>query len=229
LKINSPDASRSRYRLWLLFWPLFGLRYLLIENYHPAQVYHVISCPLDYRILFQEAFIIPYLLWHSCVIGMHIFLCFRDVPAFKWYTRYLIITISLSTAAFLLYPTCQNLRPEVFPRDNFLTDVVKLLYRADTSTNVCPSEHVIGSVGFFLAARHSSVLGTPGKTFLFGITAFFTGIATVFLKQHSLVDVAAAVPVCVLGWFAAYRWRSSPEHSWLHRIKNKIRPGRSAA
>ena len=45
---------------------------------------------------------------------------------------------------FALYPTCQNLRPEVFARDNVLTRLMAWFYTCDTSTNVCPSLHVCG-------------------------------------------------------------------------------------
>ena len=87
--------------------------------------------------------------------------------------------------------------------DILLTDAVKLLYRMDTNTNVCPSEHVIGSAGFFLAVCYAEGVGCRQKR-LAAVAAILTGSATVFLKQHSLVDVLTALPVCVIGWFAAF-------------------------
>ena len=190
--------------LYLLFWPVFCFRYLLLEVYHPASVFHPVHCMLDDRIPFLEWFVIPYFFWHACILGMHLWLYWENDPAFRGYSRYLILSMAISTAVFLLYPTCQNLRPAVFPRDNLLTDLVSALYRMDTSTNVCPSEHVIGSAGFFLAVVYSGRGRSVGWLAAAAPAAVLTASATVFLKQHSVVDVAAAVPVCLVGWYFSF-------------------------
>ena len=197
------DPAAKQNPGWLLFWPVFGLRYLLLERFHPTGVYHPVRCSLDDRIPFTEGFLIPYFLWYFCMIGVHLWLLIRNDPAYRQYSGYLVLTMSVSTLLFLLYPTCQDLRPDVFYRSNCLTDGVALLYRLDTNTNVCPSEHVIGSAGFFLAVTASSGTGSKHRVAA-GVTAFLTAVATVFLKQHSLIDVVAAVPVCLLGWFFAF-------------------------
>lgn len=223
--MNYPFApSEKRHFLYLLFWPAFGLRYLLIEQYRPSGGYYPVSCPVDAWIPFLEGFIIPYFLWHVCIIGMHLWLCFQDVPAFRRYSHYLIVSMSISTAAFLLFPTCQNLRPDVFPRNNLLTKAVQLLYQMDTNTNVCPSEHVIGAVGFLLAALHSKKLRKSKSLIWVGLAAFLTAAATVFLKQHSVLDVAAAIPVCAAGYVFAFSDFSIRDLGC--RIRNRISPGR---
>lgn len=200
--------NRENKAAYLLFWPVFGLRYLLIENFHPAGYYHPVHCPLDDRIPFLEIFLIPYFLWYFCIMGIHLWLYLREDPAFGQYSRYLMVSMGISTAVFLLYPTCQELRPPVFPRDNALIRLVQILYRLDTSTNVLPSEHVIGSAGFFLAAWYSMDRRyLPGV----GLLALLTASATVFLKQHSLLDALAALPVCGIGWyFGFYRETNGP-------------------
>ena len=196
--------SHSRDRWYLVFWPCFALRYFLVEHWNPAAGYHPVYCRADDRIPFLEIFLIPYVLWYFCIVSVHIWLYRRNDPGFEMYSRYLIITMSISTAVFLLCPTCQELRPAVFPRSNLLTEVVGLLYRMDTNTNVCPSEHVIGSAGFFLAVCHAERSGRLHKL-LAAVAAFLTAVATVFLKQHSLMDVLVAIPVCIVGWLTAFR------------------------
>ena len=221
------DHGHRKETWYFLFWPIFGLRYLLLENCNPAKTYHVVHCAMDDWIPFQEGFVIPYLLWHVCLMGMHLWLYLREDGAFRQYSKYLMVSMSISTAVFLLYPTCQNLRPVVFPRENFLTRVVQLLYRLDTNTNVCPSEHVIGSVGFFLAAKHSQTLSTPNRLPWVGIAAFLTAVATVFLKQHSLIDVMAAIPVCTIGWLVGFHGVSYREKT--QSIRNRMAFGKSSA
>ena len=152
----------------------------------------MVHTPLDDRIPFHEGFLIPYLIWYVFIIGIHLYTFFNDMASFKRYSRFMITAFSISTLTFILFPTCQNLRPAEFPRDNLLTDIVGFLYLADTNTNVCPSEHVIGSIAAFLAAVNTKSLRKPGTIAALAVTAFFTSIATVFLKQHSMVDVFAA-------------------------------------
>ncbi len=199
------SKSVQNQNLWyLLFWPLYILRYALVEAMNPAVGYHVIYTPLDDLIPFYEGFLIPYILWYGEIVLMHLYTLLYDVEAFKKYSRFLIICITISTTVFLLFPSCQNLRPSVFPRDNFLTSAVKLLYRVDTSTNVLPSEHAIGAMAVFAAALNIKRLHTLGRLALIGALTVLICLSTVFLKQHSVLDVAAAVPVCAFAYWIVY-------------------------
>mgnify|MGYP000388149172 CR=1 FL=1 len=45
-----------------------------------------------------------------------------------------------------IFPNGQDLRPVVFERDNVFVDMVRMLYRADTCTNVFPSLHVFNTL-----------------------------------------------------------------------------------
>lgn len=163
-RLHKIHQEEYRHIPYLLFWPVFGLRYLLIERVLIPDHYHAVSNALDAMIPFQEAFLIPYVLWYLFIIGIHCYTFLYDIPAFRWYSQYLIAAFSISTLIFLLFPTCQNLRPVEFPRDNLLTHFVQLIYRADTNTNVCPSEHVIGSIAAFLAVLHTKSLRKPPIT-----------------------------------------------------------------
>lgn len=219
---NRPkDSGRSWY---LLFWPVFGLRYLLIEQYQPSGGFHEVSCVLDAWIPFWEGFVIPYLMWHICVIGLQLWLFYRDEDTFRRYSRYLMVTMSISTMIFLLWPSCQNLRPASFPRDNALTNLVGLLYRADTNTNVCPSEHVIGAAGFYFAMMDWKKFQFPGKQIAVGMLAFLMATATVFLKQHSVLDLLAALPICAMGYLLAFSGWSFQLKPWGSRCRGIILP-----
>lgn len=202
-KLSLSELRRDPDARYLLFWPLFGIRYGLIEHFHPAQSYHVMYCPLDDRIPFQEWFVIPYFLWHFYIIGMHLYTYLHDREAFRAYSRFLLVAITISTSIFLLYPNCQELRPQAYPRDNLLTKVAVMLHECDTNTNVCPSEHMIGSFGaWFAASRCRNLKGTTYPVAA-AILSILTAISTVFLKQHSVIDLAAAVPVCLIAAVAA--------------------------
>ena len=115
-----------------------------------------------------------------------------------------MFTYTLSTVIFVLFPNCQVFRPAVMPRDNFLTDIVVWLYSFDTNTNVCPSLHVVGSVAVMLGAWDSRHFSTRGWKLAFAAVAFLISISTIFLRQHSVLDLIAAIPVCILGYYVVY-------------------------
>ena len=202
-KINTPQF---RHLWWLLFWPIYWLRYPLVEWLNGAAAdCHVIHCALDDMLPFSEWFIIPYQLWMACLLAMVVYTLLYDVESFKRYSKFLSVAISISTLIFLVYPSCQNLRPTELPRDNILSDAVRWLYAADTNTNVFPSEHAIGAIAVFAAARRTRGLNTPGRLTAIGVLMCVVALSTLFLKQHSVLDVVAAVPVCAVAWFFTYR------------------------
>lgn len=204
-RLRNRKDPRYAHLKYLLFWPIYWLRYPLIEKLIPAESCHPIWCPLDDAIPFVEWFLIPYMLWMVCMLAMAVYTLFYDVESFKRYSRFLIISMSISTMLFLLYPSCQNLRPAEFPRDNLMTHLVGLLYKVDTNTNVFPSEHVIGSIAVFAAAIHTKGFEAPGKRILVGAAMLIVCLSTLFLKQHSVLDVVAAIPVCAVAWIACYK------------------------
>ena len=191
--------------VWLLlFWPAYLMRYFLIESLNPVQTYYRVWVPLDDRIPFCEWFLIPYVLWYGAIVGLHLYMLAYDVENFRRYTCYLLVTALLGTAIFLLFPTCQDLRPEMFPRENLLTKAVALLYRVDTNTNVLPSEHVTGAIGLVLGAWHTKKLRRPRIMVTIGLFSLLVSLSTLFLKQHSVLDLLAALPVAAVAYYAAW-------------------------
>lgn len=189
--------------LWLLtFWAVFGLWFLLTERFLPRD-YHLVTCPLDARIPFCEWFVIPYVLWYGFVAAPVLVLLLTDVPAFRRMMYYIIITYGVVMVVYLVYPTCLNLRSTVFPRDNLPTRLVQLLYRVDTPANVCPSLHVVGSIAAALGLLEVPRLHRWRWAVI--TLALLISISTLFIKQHSLVDVATAVLLCAAAYPLVYR------------------------
>ena len=138
------------------------------------------------------------------LIGAVAYTFFFDVPGFRHMMRFVMITYSVTLIIYFLFPTCQMLRPEVFPRDNALTRFIAGFYVFDTNTNVCPSLHVIGSMAAFFAFWYAPIFSKRGWRIASTAAAFFISISTVFMKQHSILDVAAAIPLCAIGYYFAY-------------------------
>ena len=204
-RLNDPEF---RHLKLLVYWPLFGLVFWFLERFSPITEYHPVYCALDEYIPFLEIFLLPYLFWFVFLIGMHIYTAIYDVASFRYLMRFVIISYTVTTVIYILFPTCQEFRPEVFPRDNTLTRFIDWFYEFDTHTNVCPSLHVIGSAAVACAAWNARRLNTAGWRIAFWIAAVLISISTVFMRQHSVVDVLAAVPVCVLA-----AWLSRSGHT----------------
>ena len=228
-KLNTPEFSHIKL---LLFWPVFGLAFLALERFRPHAAYHVMHCALDDAIPFSEWALIPYLLWFVFLIGaliytfffdtrafrrmMHfvivtygitllIYIVFQDVPAFRRMMRFVIVTYTAATVIYFIYPTQQLLRPEAFAHDNALTRAVAWFYTFDTNTNVCPSLHVIGSAAALFALRDGPRFRKRAWWQAASvILALCISLSTVFMKQHSILDVLCALPVCALGWWLCY-------------------------
>ena len=202
-KLNDPEF---RHLKLLIYWPLFGLAFLILERFSPVTEYHPVFCGLDAYIPFLEIFLLPYLFWFVYLVGIHIYTAIYDPMSFRYLMRFVMISFTLTVVIYILYPTCQELRPDSFLRDNTLTRFIAWFYAFDTHTNVCPSLHVIGSAAVACTAWNAKGLNTAGWRIAFWAAAVLISISTVFMRQHSVVDVVTAVPVCLLaGWLA--RWK----------------------
>lgn len=222
-RLSKINQAEYRHLKLLLFWPIYFLRYPIIEAINTADRCFPVSCWLDELIPFHEAFFIPYQLWMVCLLAMTLYTMLYDIPSFKKYIQFLIISFSISTVVYLVFPTCQNLRPTQFERDNILTRLVQMMYRVDTNTNVCPSEHVIGSLAFLAAAINTKSLRKPLRLTVIAVLAVVISLSTVFLKQHSMVDVIAAIPVCAVAYWFCYLRKQKPENHRSAGGKNRSR------
>jgi len=213
LRFNNISSDEFCHLKLLLFWPVFGLLFLFAERFYHVDNYHVMYCAADDIIPFCEWFVIPYLFWFIYIIGMHIYTLLYDVEAFRRMMKYIIITHTITIIIYFLFPTCQQLRPEQFIRDNILTRFMSDFYRFDTNTNVCPSLHVIGSLAVMEAALWSEKIKSKGVKAAFVVTAILICASTVFLKQHSVLDLVAAVPVCFLAHTVCYKKTHKAQHA----------------
>ena len=100
---------------------------------------------------FNELFVIFYVGWYALVFGSLAYTFFYDVPRFKKLQVFIIVTQAVAMACYILYPSRQDLRPEVFERQNVLTALMAFIYSFDTPTGVCPSLHVAYSLGILSA------------------------------------------------------------------------------
>lgn len=205
LRVGNINTDEFRHVKLLLYWPVFGLLFLFVERIYQVDFYYPMYCSFDDLIPFCEWFVFPYLFWFVFLVGIHIYTLLYDVEAFKRLMKYIILTYTATIVIYLLFPTCQELRPVVFERDNLLTRFIAGFYQFDTNTNVCPSIHVIGSMAVMETALWSKTICSKRWKAAFVIVAILISISTVFMKQHSVLDLLAAVPLCLVGHCLCFR------------------------
>ncbi|MBR6950302.1 MAG: phosphatase PAP2 family protein [Oscillospiraceae bacterium] len=202
-RLRDPETGRYRYLWLLLFYPLYLISFFILEGM--TLPYHYLEWGIDRVIPFCEYFVLPYVLWHGTIGLLSLYLLFFDIPELKRLLRYFIFTYVITFTVYVVWPTALDLRPTEFPRDNVFTWVTRhVIYAADPSTNVCPSMHILGTFGLWFASGRTKRFSGPLARVLWGILCLSICLSTVLLKQHSVIDVLAALPLTALGWVFAY-------------------------
>lgn len=191
---------------YILILPVYLLLFFLQEQMLPMgdSVNFISYIPIDDKIPFIESFVIPYVAWYPFLVLTGLYLMFRDVSGFKKYMLYIAVSYYSVIILFAFFKTGQELRPETFERDNIFTAAVGFLYSIDTSTNVCPSVHVIGSFAPIFAALHCKYMKKPIIPIVFIVIAAFITASTVLIKQHSMLDVIVAIPWALVSYIIVY-------------------------
>ncbi|MBU3806385.1 MAG: phosphatase PAP2 family protein [Candidatus Fournierella pullistercoris] len=204
MKRTAKQWLSAHPELWLSIG--YGLFYL-VAFFSLEQLsldYHIIHCPLDDFIPFNEWFIIPYCIWYAWIPAVLVYLLCKDTADYLRLCFIMFGGMTLCLAFYLIWPSAVELR-QALPRDNILCQVVALLRKADTSTNVLPSIHVSSTVAIAVvlmkhrALQHKTVLKAAILVY-----SVLVCLSTVFLQQHSVLDGIAGAGLSFALSFPAY-------------------------
>ena len=213
-RLNEPRFSHMKLLAgWLGYFAL----YFITENLIPYDKCHVVWCRLDDLIPFNEYFAIFYVGWYALVFGALAYTLFFDVENFKKIQIFIMITQAVAMAVYIIWPSRQDLRPDVFPRNNFLTSLMAFIYSFDTSTGVCPSLHVAYSLGILSTALKDKLLRPVWKVLL-TLFVIMICLSVCFVKQHSAVDVFTALPLGLLAEILVFG-----KSYWLPKFRGGIK------
>ncbi len=212
-----------RLPIWTLsYFALYLPWFMALEARDPAQC-TIVQLSIDHRIPFCEYFIIPYLLWFF-YIGAGITYMMLTQPK-KEYYRFAGLLFGGFTVCLILYSffyTGLALRPAIDPNRNFFAWLTGLIWTADTSTNVCPSIHVYATLVVQFAFGRCG-LGKKHPVLYGGCWVLSVAIilSTMFLKQHSVLDVLGAFALFCAMRPAAYgiAWADTPWRRRLARVR----------
>ncbi len=204
MKRLSSYVRDHKYILFLLvFWPIQLSWYQVMRIISADMDVVLFQSPLDGYIPFCEWFVIPYVMWYF-LIAFVTYLSLRSGKEAFWQTQAFVVGCLWLPMIFItLVPNGipLTLRPdfEALGRSNLLIDMVKLIYVGDHPPRNCmPSMHVSLSLGLFFAVlKNKKLKGKWGLKSAVGVLAILISLSTVFIKQHSVLDLFAGTGVAL--------------------------------
>lgn len=196
----------NKYRhAWVFLYALIYMPWFCWLEKAVTTNYYVIHSVFDDYIPFCEYFIVPYLLWFPYIAVVLMYFFFTDKKGFYKATKLLFTGMTIFLIISTVFPNGLNLRPVTFEDDNIFISMVRVLYKTDTPTNVLPSLHVYNSIGVSIAIASSQKL-RQYKWVQYSSLALTTLIvlSTMFLKQHSIIDVFAGFVMAYLLYRLVY-------------------------
>lgn len=170
-------------------------------NHTSGQAYDLTTW-LDRNIPFVKYFVLPYMLWYPVVILSLIWLLWRHPRLYITTLTSCLTGLLVSYSIFLVAQTTTP-RPLITGNDLF-SRIVLTVYQVDNPYNSFPSIHVLVSFILLLAmamARIKYSTSGPAITWFVQVLAILIILSTLFIKQHTLADVAGGI---IIGWALFY-------------------------
>lgn len=210
---------------WVLIYGIFYMvSFYLVE--HRTTRMHIMFCKLDNMIPFCKYFIIPYVLWFLFIAVTVAYFALFNKSRQEYYS--LVINLGIGMTVFILvswiYPNGHFLRPFI-NGDGFFDKAVRHLYSVDTPTNVFPSIHVFNSLVCCIALlKNDRCRQHTGLSLGIVLLTVLIILSTVFLKQHSMIDVIGAFVLFFSTYPIVYpKAVRTPEHAGQVQRKNRLR------
>lgn len=215
---------KSFFKKYKHAWPIlyifiYAPWFLWLEQRNVS--YTLLHTSFDDIIPFSEYFIIPYFIWFLYIPAVVLFFLFKSKKEFYKLSQILFIGMTACLLICTLWPNAQPLRVSLEGKDNIFAQAVSTLYTADTSTNVFPSIHAYNSIACSIAIFKSEIF--KNKRWVKYSTLILTiliCLSTMFLKQHSVLDVLGAIVLSGIMYTFVYVFSEARESS---NVKNLIK------
>lgn len=186
--------------VWVSFLAAFLVQMLTFYGtriFLTGRLLHHLATPWDLAIPFIPQWIIIYVLSFAEWIVFALWILSESKQRAYRFSLTYILALCLSAAVFLIYPGTMD-RP-VLVGDGIFIRWMRFLYAADSPTNLCPSLHVLITYLCFRGALGSRIIPKWAKVFSF-LFLILVCFSILFVKQHVLVDIPAALLIAELAW-----------------------------
>ena len=207
-------AKTKPYHRWMVLVPLSvsGLWFYLLEQ-TVLQPEYWIHIRLDAYIPFVPMFVIPYIIWYVYVAIPACYLFWKSPREFTRMAMFLALGMLVACTVYTCFPNGQPLRPVIKNPRGLLRVAIYYLYAIDTPTNSAPSIHVVYSVAAHVAiTRHNNRRQRNrwmnGASLLVAVSCI---VSTVFIKQHSVVDLVLGLMLSAVLYLLIYRRKAVAE------------------
>lgn len=183
--------------IFLILWFVYLKRTIIPK--------HIMYSYLDSHIPFVKEFVLAYYFWFVYMSVGLLYLGFTSKMDFYRMELFLSLGMVISFIVFILYPNAQFARPSVLGKDVF-SSLVNFIYAHDGTNNVFPSIHVCNALGVHTALINCNKL--KDKTLLKSLSFVATLLicaSTVFIKQHSIIDVVGGVILATIIYICIYQ------------------------
>ena len=197
----SPAHILAREHLLTVIF-LYTVFYIFWFHYLEETVsgnYLIMHTRLDELIPFLPVFIVPYLLWFVYIFAALLYFSRTDKDEAADLCLFLSLGMTISLFICTVFPNGTDLRVPAIPSHSFFESLVWMIQCTDTPTNVFPSIHVFNALAVHVAVMRSKSLAHHPAVQRTSLTLMvLICLSTVFLKQHSVLDVLGAL---LLGYF----------------------------
>jgi len=202
-----------RHLSYMIILPLLHLVYRML-NHDRGEVYSLVT-GFDRLIPFNKYFILPYMLWSLFIFTMMLYFFAKNR---KVYFKVLLTMIISLLINYLIYSVFQTTvpRPAVLGAD-FWSGAVRFLYFIDNPYNCFPSGHVVTSFavmyGIYRTSDIDKRVAFLGKSAVILIT-----LSTLFLKQHTILDVLASILLAYIVMTFVELYNLNEIRGWAGRV-----------
>lgn len=179
--------------------------FLILEHVHIFPM-HYMQSSIDRTIPFTAQFVWAYLAWFPYIVFSFFWFSTKDHDEYVRMTKMILF----GWAAFLIfsffYPTMLSLRPGSVG-SGISALACSIIYAVDSPSNVFPSMHVYVTLCFAITCMRRIRSGGYVPELYRIINPMLTiliPLSTLFVKQHSVADVAASCVMAAIMYVAVY-------------------------
>ena len=163
--------------------------YFIVKQFIPS--YNLITLEVDDKLPLIPFFIIFYIIWYPYLFVVFYFIYKKDKDKFILLIKKSIMCAAIGELCFIIYPTMVS-RTEVNGFNSLISLILYIVYVTDIPVNCFPSLHCTFALLVMYAVTFDKNMNKVFRI-LVGIISPLICLSTIFVKQHSIIDVVGAL------------------------------------
>ncbi len=190
------------FKIPILSWLVLLVCFFLIKSVTTPKYF--IYSKIDDYIPYIKWFIIPYTMWYFYLFVGLLYIGLKSKNDLFRLQTYIFSGMSICFLIYIFFPNGISFKPDIVQND-FLSSMVKFLYSIDAPTCVLPSIHVFDAIAVHVGIVHCSALkDKKALVWISFIIMIFICASTVFIKQHSFIDIICGIILAAVLYYPIY-------------------------